>query len=206
MAKFNEMPEKAQFGIVVALALVVTAALYFSLFKSISDENHANELNFQAKASENNKLRPYEQKLPELNRTIDALKLQLDNLQRIVPDEKEADQFMHAMQNEAQKAGIEIRRYTAKPSTSREFYTEVPFDLELDGPYYSMLNFFERISKLERIINISNVQIGAIKGGDLKMKKAYKYAPRESVVSSCVATTFFSHNASKPAGPVAAGK
>jgi len=40
------------------------------------------------------------------------------------------------------KAGIEIRRYTAKPVSTREFYTEVPFEVELDGPYYSVLNFF----------------------------------------------------------------
>ena len=27
--------------------------------------------------------------------------------------------------------------------------------MELDGPYYSTLDFFDRVSKLERIVNIS---------------------------------------------------
>lgn len=206
MAKLSDMPEKAQLGIVAVLMIAVSICLYFFLYKTISDQNQVDGLKLQAKVAENDTLRPYERKLPELNRTIDNLKLQLDNLQRIVPDEKAADLFMHAMQNEAAKSGIEIRRYTARPTTSREFYTEVPFDLELDGPYYSMLNFFERVSKLERIINVSNVQIGAIKGGDIKQKKAYQYAARESVVSTCVATTFFSHDPGKPATPAAAGK
>jgi Tfp pilus assembly protein PilO len=31
----------------------------------------------------------------------------------------------------------------------------VPFEMELDGPYYSMLNFFDRVGKLERIVNVS---------------------------------------------------
>lgn len=200
MAKFTDMPEKAQLGIVAVVVLVASVALYFVFYKSMSDANRATEVKLQAKVSENNTLRPYEQKLPELNRTVDALKLQLENLQKIVPDEKEADQFMHAMQNEAQKAGIEIRRYEAKATSTKEFYTEVPFDMELDGPYYAMLNFFDRVSKLERIINVSNLQVGAVKGGDVKMKKAYDFAPRESVVSTCMATTFFSHDATPPPG------
>ena len=58
------------------------------------------------------------------------------------------------------KAGIEMRRYTAKPTAAKEFYTEVPFEMELDGPYYSMVNFFDRVGKLERIVNVSGLAGG----------------------------------------------
>jgi len=51
---------------------------------------------------------------------------------------------------------VEIRRYTSRPYVAKEFYTESAFELELDGPYYSMLGFFDRLGKVERIINVSN--------------------------------------------------
>ena len=35
----------------------------------------------------------------------------------------------------------------------KEFYTEVPFEIELDS-VYSMLGFFDRVGKLERIVNV----------------------------------------------------
>ena len=76
-----------------------------------------------------------------------------------MPDEKQVDQFITMMGGEAQKAGVELRRYKAKDTKSQQYYTEVPFDLELDGPYYSALNFFDRVSKLERIVNISNLLV-----------------------------------------------
>src|SRR5438445_10076851 len=99
------------------------------------------------------------------------------------------------MESEAQRAGIEIRRYTAKGLTAKDFYSEVPFELELDGPYYSMLNFFDRVGKLERIVNVSGLLVASTrKPGDAKAKKTYQYAPNESVVATCVATTFFSHD------------
>ena len=58
---------------------------------------------------------------------------------------------------------MELRRYKAKDTKSQQYYTEVPFDLELDGPYYSALNFFDRVSKLERIVNISGLLVSTTK-------------------------------------------
>src|SRR5437773_2113679 len=78
---------------------------------------------------------------------------------------------------------------------------------ELDGPYYSMLGFFDQVSKLERIVNVSNLQVATTKkASEAKAKHTYKYAPNESVVATCVATTFFSHDAPAPVATPAKGK
>jgi Tfp pilus assembly protein PilO len=123
--------------------------------------------------------------------------------QRIVPDEKEVDGFMKMMDAEASKSGIELRRYTAKPVASKEFYTEVPFEMELDGPYYSMLDFFDRVGKLERIVNVSDLLVANTKkGSEAKAKHTYQYAANESIVATCTATTFFSHDVMPPAAGV----
>lgn len=211
MAKWNEMPLAAKLGIIIGLAVAVTAALYFGAFKSTSDENVANAKLLTAKKGENEKLaRLYEPRLTEVNRRVEMLKQQLEIQKRIVPDEKAAPEFIHMMQEKAQVAGIEIRRYTAKSVATREFYTEVPFEIELDGPYYSMLAFFDNVAKMERIINISGLQMTGLtaKGA----RRRYTYAPGESVAAICTATTFFSHDGgppqmpAKPGAPAAPGK
>jgi type IV pilus assembly protein PilO len=110
------------------------------------------------------------------------------------------------MDGEAQKAGVELRRYTAKPITSKEYYSEIPFDMELDGPYYSMLNFFDRVGKLERMVNVSGLLVSNTKNPSFaKAKHTYQYAPNESVVATFTATTFFSHDLA-PAGAGAGTK
>ena len=109
-----------------------------------------------AKVRENAELEAYRPKLAEIERQLASLKQQLEIERRIVPDEKEVDGFMKMLNVEASKAGIEIRRYTAQPVAAKEFYSEAPFEVELDGPYYSMLGFFDRVAKLERIVNVSN--------------------------------------------------
>lgn len=199
MSKFTELPKATQAAVLAGLMVVITVGMYFAFFKRIGDQNRVSREKLQATVMENQRLHPYEVNMGELERQIESLKQQLDSMERIVPDEKAADQFMHLMQTTASSSGIEIRRYTAKPSASREFYTEVPFDLELDGPYYSVLNFFEHVGKLDRIINIGNLQVGGLNAKGAR-KRNYNYAPRESVVVACTATTFFSHE-EKPAAP-----
>jgi type IV pilus assembly protein PilO len=188
-------------------AVALTVGFYFLQLRNMTAANQMASANLQAKQRENSLLRPYRDKEKELEQKIAALQQQLEILKKIVPDEKEADQFMHIMQATANSTGVEIRRYTSKPAVTHEFYTEAPFEMDIDGPYYSVLNFFTHTAKLERIINVGGMQMSTVKRpSDAKVKKAYQYAPSESVVVSCLATTFFSHESTPQAAPSKPGK
>jgi type IV pilus assembly protein PilO len=203
---FSELSGIKQWGAVLAGAALITGALYYTVFKAQSDKNAVAEHAVQDKVRENNELESYRPKLKDMERQLANLKQQLEIERRIVPDEKQVDTFIETMNGEAQKAGVELRRYSAQPVSAREYYTEVPFDLELDGPYYSMLNFFDRVGKLERIVNVSGLTVSTTKkASDAKVKHTYQYAPNESVAATFTATTFYSHDltpgpAAKPAG------
>ena len=207
MAKFSELPGTTQVAIIVGGAVALTVGFYFLQLRNMTAANQMASANLQAKQRENSLLRPYRDKEKELEQKIAALQQQLEILKKIVPDEKEADQFMHIMQATANSVGVEIRRYTSKPVLTHEFYTEAPFEMDIDGPYYSVLNFFTHTAKLERIINVAGLQMSTVKKpSDAKVKKAYQYAPSESVVVSCLATTFFSHESTPQAAPSKPGK
>ena len=197
-------------GVLLLTAVVGTGALYYTVYKSQRDQNDAARVKLQAKLRENAELEAYRPKLADIARQLASLKQPLEIERRIVPDEKEVDNFMRMVSGEARKSGVEIRRYTARPYGAKEFYTEVPFEVELDGPYYSMLGFFDRLGKVERIVNVSNLLVASTrKPTDAKAKHTYQYAPSESVVATCLTTTYFSHDldpaaapASKPGPPV----
>ena len=196
MANFNEIPASIkQWGSLLGGAILLTVALYFTVFKSEREANTASQQKLATKLQENAELRSYKPKLAEMERQVASLKQQLEIERHIVPDDKEVDNFIKMLDSEAVKAGIEIRRYTAKPVATKEYYSELPFELELDGPYYSMVNFFDQVSKLERIVNISNLLVATPKkGSEAKTKHTYQYAPNESIVATCNASTFFSHD------------
>ncbi len=195
MANFSELSGIKQWGAVIVGGAVVTAALYFTMFKSQDEKNTAAQHALEDKIKENNELESYRPKLKQIEQQLAELKQQLEIEQRIVPDEKQVDGFITMLDGEAQKAGVELRRYTAKDTKSQQYYTEVPFDMELDGPYYSTLNFFDRVSKLERIVNISGLLVATTQNpSGAKAKHTYQYAPNESVIATFTATTYFSHD------------
>src|SRR5690348_7235220 len=201
---FNDMPGIKQWAVVLGGALLLSVALYFTLFKSQREANTTAQQSLDDKLKENAELETYRPRLAEIERQLASLKQQLEIERRIVPDDKEVDNFMRMMDSEAVKSGVELRRYTAKSVNSKDFYSELPFEMELDGLYYSMLNFFDRVGKLERIINVSGLLLSTTKNPqNAKAKHTYQYAPNESSVATCTATTFFSHDLQP--GPAAPG-
>ncbi|HEY7616873.1 MAG TPA: type 4a pilus biogenesis protein PilO [Terriglobales bacterium] len=203
MEKFNELSAIKQWLVLLGGAALLTGALYFTTFKSQEEANTVAKQALEAKNRENAELESYRPKLAEIERQLASLKQQLEIERRIVPDEKEVDGFIKMLDAEAIRSGIELRRYTAMPVSAKEFYSEVPFEIELDGPYYSVLGFFDRVGKLERIVNVSGLLMASTKKpADAKAKRTYRYAPSESVVATCTATTFFSRDLT-PAAPAA---
>jgi type IV pilus assembly protein PilO len=200
MENFSELSGIKQWGLMLAGAALVTGALYYTQFKNLQDANAAAQVTLDAKLQENRELESYRPKLVDMDRQVASLKQQLDIERHIVPDQKEVDGFIKMLDAEAVKTGVELRRYTAMPVAAKEFYTEVPFELELDGPYYSMVNFFNQVGKLERIVNVSGLMVASTKKpNDAKARHTYNYAPNESVVATCTASTFFSHDMEPPA-------
>ena len=194
---------------VVLVGVLVGVGLYVWPVKPLTEANTQAAALLKQKQDDNRRLQQFERDLPGLERQIASLQQQLEIQKTIVPDEKAAPDFMHLMQDTAASAGIEIRRYTTKPVVNREFYTEVPYEMDIDGSYYGVVNFFEKVAKLQRIINVNGLQIATVKKpSDAKVKGTYTYAPTESVVADCTTTTFFSHDSGilQPAAAAAAKK
>jgi type IV pilus assembly protein PilO len=201
MAKWSDMSWKGQAAVIIVVAVCLSVVLYFvpGGYKSIADGNEEAAKTLASKRAEIAQLQPYQGQLAQLNSAIEGLKQQLELQKRIVPEEKEVESFIKLLQAEAAQSNVEIRSYEAKPVESKEYYSQAPFQINIDGPYYAVLDFFQRVSKMERIINISNLAMASVsKPAGAGVKKTYQYEPNESVVASCVATTFYSH-ASAPA-------
>jgi type IV pilus assembly protein PilO len=201
MAKFNEMSVAQRLGILILVAAIGWGGFYYFMFKEQLQVNDDLKAQIDTKNRENEQLRQFQPKLEEIKRQMAILEQQIALEKKVVPDDKNADQFIRLLHDTAATSGIEIRRYTAMPTGNHEFYSDVPFTIDIDGPYYSVLNFFQRVADLERIVNIDNLQMASPKNTSAaKVKGAYPYAPGETVVASCMATTFFSREPA-PATP-----
>ena len=204
MVSFKQLPYVAQIGIVALVILLLAAGAYLYALQPLAKANQSDALTLRSKQAEVAQLNPYKSKLADLNAQTETLKAQILAQQKVVPEEKEVPSFITQVENEAVTAGVEVRRYTPKDTSTKEYYTEVPFEVDVDGPFYSVLNFFDRLQKLERIVNVSHLAMGALKGGKTGAKKSYTWSPNETVGAGCILTTYYSNP--KSVTPPAAAK
>jgi type IV pilus assembly protein PilO len=148
-------------------------------------------------------LRVYKQRRAELQSEMDALQKQLATLQTIVPEDKQADQFILMVQREALGSGVAVRTLVAQPIASKPYYYEMPFQVTADGPYFNVLDFFGRLGRLSRIINIGDLKMTALASGG---SGTFHMTPGTSINGSFTVTTFFTKPADQPAGAAAPAK
>src|SRR5256886_15255952 len=135
---------------------------------------------------------------------MDALNKQLDTLKTIVPEEKETDEFIRLLQGAASASNVDLRRLKALTvSSSNPNYYEMPFEIQADGPYFNILDFFGRLSRLSRIINVGDLTFD---DPDKAKGSKYPLRPGTTVTGIFTATTFFTKPADAGVAPAAGAK
>jgi type IV pilus assembly protein PilO len=204
-SSFREWPWPLQALLYFGLAIVLTlAGLYIPglPLANIRNQLEAAQAELKPLNVEVQNLRVYKQRRAELQTEMDALQKQLATLQTIVPEDKETDQFILMLQRSAVSAGVAIRTLTAKPVEQKPYYFEMPFDVEADGPYYSVLDFFSKLGRLSRIINVGDLKMAAVTSTAPTAK--FRMAPGTTVTGKFTVTTFFTSSAE--AAPAATTK
>jgi type IV pilus assembly protein PilO len=203
---FRDMSVIMQGLVAAAIAVVLVLAGLYVPFSPVAQEKDQVEAAITERTQLNQEvtqLQVYKQRYGELRQQMDALNKQLDTLKTIVPEDKQTDDFIRLLQGAATASNVEIRRLTAKAIVPRDSYFEMPFELQADGPYFNVLDFFGRLSRLSRIINVGDLSFQ-----DPETTKATKYPlrPGTTVVGVFTATTFFTNPASEEAAPAAGGR
>jgi type IV pilus assembly protein PilO len=198
---FREFPWYIQALFFAALAVVLVLAGEFIPYSPVQQARiNLSQLKSEEKtlSDDVHTLEVYERKYGEFKADMEALQKQMDTLKTIVPEDKELDEFMRLVQGAATASGVQIRRLAALPVATRDYHFEMPFEVQVDGPYFSILDFFSRLSRLSRIINVGDISFSGL-GGAQAAK--YPVRPGTTVTGTFVASTFFTK-----AGDEAAGK
>jgi type IV pilus assembly protein PilO len=179
--------------VAAAIAVVLVLVGIYLPFSPVAQEKEQVDKAIATRTAltqEVTQLQVYKQRYGELKSDMDALNKQLDTLKTIVPEEKETDEFIRLLQGAATESNVAIRSLKAKAVVPKDNnYYEMPFEVQADGPYFNVLDFFGRLSRLSRIINVGDLDFA-----DPDKTKGTHYAlrPGSTVSGLFTATTYFS--------------
>jgi type IV pilus assembly protein PilO len=98
-----------------------------------------------------------------------------------LPDTKEIPDLLSNISSLGRESGLEIIQFKQRPEQFEDFYAAVPVDILVRGAYVQVAAFFDKVSRMARIVNVSNVTIKSGPRTD---------ADNVQLDSSCAAVTF----------------
>ena len=101
---------------------------------------------------------------PKLEAEIKALEKELDEALVRLPEEKDIPRLLTQVNSLGQQNGLEFLLFRPGAPVKKGFYAEVPIDIRVEGQFHSLGGFLDRVSKLERIVTVSDIRITPLSG------------------------------------------
>ena len=115
-----------------------------------------------------------------LERDLRDLGAELKRAQARLPDQREIANLLDNVAASGRQAGLEITLFRQKPEVLHDFYAEVPVEMQMRGTYQDVALFLDRVKRLDRIVNVANIQL----------TKPRLEGERMLLDAACTATTF----------------
>ena len=149
-----------------AIAGLVVAALVYGGVHYLSLKNQKVELeNQEAKLSElQQKIqagRAAQAQLPRFREEVRRLELELDQLLKILPARRNTQDMLRRIRALTEQGDFNLQRFTPGRERDRDFYSEWPITINLQGTYHNLAMLFDRVSRFSRIINVEGLKISA---------------------------------------------
>lgn len=193
MDKFYSLIQKTPTVQKVALLAVVLVMMgvgyYFIVHQELVDKlkaldarNHKLEEELQEKMEIANNISKFRKK-------VEYLQQRLEEKKKNLPEDANMDQLLKTLNELSEKSDMRIIQFVPQPEVTQAFYAEIPVKMDIEGNYSEIATFFDKLSKEDRIINVTDISMSEpkIKNGKVILK------------ASCLAKTF------RTVAPAAAG-
>ena len=181
MERFLELPPRQRMILLVALVGAVFFAYAYFLYWPRSERIEQAQKQIETLRSERDKKKDLAADLPKARQAVVELQAQLKLAVAQLPDSAEIPSLLSDISSVGREAGLEIAQFRLRPEEFRDFYAEVPVEILVRGSYFQVEQFFNAVSNLTRIVNMSNI-----------VMKTPEIIPDDPVriETACSATTF----------------
>ena len=161
-----ELPMIARGGILAGVAALLTGGYVLMFYQDLRDQMVQVEEDTKKVRDMVAEKERIVANLPKFEAEVERLDVELKKALSELPDEKEIPQLLEKIADKAKDAGLDVRLFKPKTEQRKDFYAEVPVEIEVGGGYHQVATFFDEVSHLERIVNIDQFSMTDPKVGE----------------------------------------
>jgi type IV pilus assembly protein PilO len=155
--KILSRPKPHQIGMWIALLVVVTYLFWtFSLSSYFEQYSKATEslTKLESQLSiETIKLR----NLPALRRELEQYTVLNQKALEMLPKKGQVEGLLDSVSDLAQRSGLNVSTFIPRPEIKRQFYAEIPIDMDMSGSFHQVVTFLDELSRESRIVNVQDI-------------------------------------------------
>lgn len=88
---------------------------------------------------------------------------------RLLPNKREIPTLLRSITQLGSDSNLEFRSFSPRKEKARDFYVEIPVSMEVSGSYHDVAVFFDKIGRMERIVNIIDISMKPAKGRSTRL-------------------------------------
>jgi type IV pilus assembly protein PilO len=175
--------ENRKWSVALALGLVfglaLAGAVHYAWLRGLNEEIKVKRTELEGLQKEIQKGRAAERKLAQFREEVKRLEIDLAKLLQILPSKRNTEDLIKRIETLTRQGDFTLKKFTPGEFASKDFYSEWPIAIQLEGTYHNLALFFDRMSRFSRIINVEEMKINSL--GDTTGR---------SIAASFVAKTF----------------
>jgi type IV pilus assembly protein PilO len=166
--------------ILVATLGAVGAGFFWGFYVPQNEQIERLQGDLKKARGELERLRRVEQDLRAFKKEFKEVETRFTQALQLLPDKEEIPTLLASISKLGADSGLEFLLFQPQSEVARSFYAEIPLRVEVSGQYHNVAVFFDRISKLSRIVNV----------GSVTMTPAKRQGEDVILTTGCTATTY----------------
>jgi len=176
----NKAPVGQKVGVVAAVIVALTAANWYFFVDPMQTQINQRQATLRQLEDELIQKQSIANNLAQFKHEKEILERRLAQALTELPNEANIDDLIRSLSEIGSKSGLTINTIDPQAEQRQSFYAAIPIVMSVTGNYHEIGVFLDSLSKLARIVNVTNIKMGAAKMVNEKLV----------VNASYVATTF----------------
>src|SRR2546428_692853 len=156
----NKMPLGQKVGVVAGVVILLSAANWYFFIDPMQTQITQRQGTLHALEDELIQKQSIANNLAQFKHEKEILERRLAQALTELPNEANIDDLIRSLSEIVTKSGLTINSIEPQAEQRQSFYASIPIVMAVSGNYHEIGVFLDSLSKLARIVNVTNIKMG----------------------------------------------
>lgn len=158
-ADISSWPHALKLIVSLLLGVLILVGIFFAFYQPKLESIEAAEVQESSLKVEFEKKQKLAANLPAYQAQMVEIKERFDEVLRQLPDQSEVPALLTDISEAGLEQGLEFERFKPSRPEQKNFYVQLPIEIEASGDYHQLAGFISAIANFKRVVTVGNLEI-----------------------------------------------